>query len=529
MLSSGKSISRTSNPQRWNSSAVEIVILLLATVIFWLVAGIFARSQSIWVDETTQLVGLAQTYRTSIEWLAGSRPEMPAVPFDRMPPLSYVIGIAWASVFGLTENSMRAMGVFFASAAIPALYLSGRLVGGRLAGAFAVVFVMFSANILGLSSEIRAYPIYFAAIAWATYAYCNLVILGNSARYYLILVIFLLLSMYLHFYGCVAVFCFGISLLIVRLINKETVVPVIGWFALLGIASLGLLPFIFAATELSAVPDGASGDGGVAAVVRATARLVYRMVAHPVYEIIPLLRWGHLLIVGLLVCIAGLALFRSPRKLPVALLLPLAIGFVFLAAVDFAVAGFDVQAPHYNIWMLPLAALFLTVSIFNAPRLLQSIGSVLLVCLMITTVLGSTLLLRNSGLYSNGPGDWAVGQIDGPGPTLVIHTDNASWASLYFPLVYAKGDQVEQWLRYEDGRLARLVPGAIVSMDDSQADLSRFARVFDARSFSLDAKELATIARGDISCAQAGGATTDVSTEHSYCAFFGATLVERKQ
>jgi hypothetical protein len=59
-----------------------------------------ARGQSIWVDDTTQMYGVQQALGTSLAWLTTTRPEAHLVPFDRMPPLSYVLGIAWTGVFG---------------------------------------------------------------------------------------------------------------------------------------------------------------------------------------------------------------------------------------------------------------------------------------------------------------------------------------------------------------------------------------------------------------------------------------------
>ncbi|WP_150122029.1 hypothetical protein, partial [Sulfitobacter sp. HI0129] len=94
------------------STIIRPALLALATcALFVAMAGLFALRQSIWIDETTQLSGLALDFRTQLAWLAGSSDVNLGVPPDRMPPLSYWLGGLWTEVFGLTEGSMRWFGI----------------------------------------------------------------------------------------------------------------------------------------------------------------------------------------------------------------------------------------------------------------------------------------------------------------------------------------------------------------------------------------------------------------------------------
>jgi hypothetical protein len=220
--------------------------------------------------------------------------------------------------------------------------------------------------------------------------------------------------------------------------------------------------------------------------------------------------------------VALVRLVAGTDRKPVALVLPLAIGFGFLALVDLAVGGFEVQAPSYNIWMIPLVGLFLATALTEGDGMWRKVGVAVGIGLMATTLIGTGLLVRHASLYSNGPGDWAFAQIAEPDRTLVIH-EGSNWGSLYFPLVYLSGGKIEQWLRAEDGSMTRLLPGQQVKLAATDQDTARFSKVIEARSFSLNAKALAEVARGDVTCAEVADAE---ATGNSYCAFFGATLTD---
>jgi hypothetical protein len=68
----------------WPLLAVGVILA------FSLFSAIFAASQAIWVDETTQLFGLSLPLDGLLAWLAGAAADLGGVPPDRNPPLAYL-------------------------------------------------------------------------------------------------------------------------------------------------------------------------------------------------------------------------------------------------------------------------------------------------------------------------------------------------------------------------------------------------------------------------------------------------------
>src|SRR4051812_11700977 len=142
-----------------------VLIWLLSLVCLLAPAGLFMKSQCLWVDEVTQLSGLTLGPAEQARWLAGADPERFGVPADRMPPMSYWVGGTWAAAFGLTEASLRWMGLLFtAGAALLVVSAAGRL-AGRLGAAAAGLIFSLSPNVIVTAVEIRAYPLFMLASA----------------------------------------------------------------------------------------------------------------------------------------------------------------------------------------------------------------------------------------------------------------------------------------------------------------------------------------------------------------------------
>jgi hypothetical protein len=486
----------------------------LIAAAFAVLAAAFAAHQSIWVDETTQMTGLAMGWREQLAWLTGApRPDI-GVPPERMPPLSYWLGGLWAGAFGLTEHAMRLFGIVCAAAAVPALWLAGARVAGPWGGAFAAVAVMLSANALGTASAIRAYPLFLALSAWAAWAYLRLALDGVTGARLAVLAALLLAASYAHFYGLVAALALFGSLVLMRLARREGVGAVILAGVATGVLAAGILPFVTAAAGVQA----AGAAPGLREIAVGVARLVYRLVAHPVHLAAPGLQAAHLAAVAA----AGLAALRAARRTPAmlaALVLPLALGLAGLAAVALAGPAFDVFAPHYNLWMLPFPGLILALALRG-----RAIGAALAAAVAATTLWSAALLVRHAPLYANGPGDWAAAQIAAPG-TLVIHDGAGAWGGLYFPLYWHSGGRIAQWLSAPDGTLSRIVSGGRVPIADPEAERAGYATVILARSFGLDSRDLARIARGQAACADLAAPPMAEGRVERSCAFGGATLV----
>jgi 4-amino-4-deoxy-L-arabinose transferase-like glycosyltransferase len=89
---------------------------------FLAIALTYASSQSLWVDEATQLSGIQLGFSTQLKWLLGAEVEGLRVPHDRTPPLSYWIGRVWYLAFGPHEFAIRLLGITAVFVGLVVLY-----------------------------------------------------------------------------------------------------------------------------------------------------------------------------------------------------------------------------------------------------------------------------------------------------------------------------------------------------------------------------------------------------------------------
>lgn len=506
----------------------EIGLVLLCIALYLVLAATFAAGQSIWVDETTQLVGLELSFGEQLSWLVGRSDLALGVPPDRMPPLSYWIGILWSTAFGLSEQSMRWMGIISVALAAPALYLSGRLVGGVAGGLLLLGFVLLSGTAVATATTIRAYPLYLLFISWAAYFYCLLIVRGDSLPRFVGIGLFLLAASYTHFFGIVAASSIIVALLADRLWRGQPVRHILGFGLLGAVALVGMVPFVLAALGVS---SGAPSDGGgLMTRLVDTAGLAYRLVAHPAQLGVPFLTELHLAAVGALAfLIVGWMVVTGNARIPVALAMPLVLGFAILFAASMVIGAFAVHAAHYNLWMVPFAGLILACAF--APGLgtplshIRLWGARIAGTLAVCTTLTATIsMARNAELYSNGPGNWMRAQISDWSDTLVVHSADGPWGSLYFALYYHSDGELEQWLIQEDGSLQRIGHSGLQEISSPDASTGSYAVTLQANSFSLNSREIADLVRGHRNCtdfapARAG---TDQST---FCAYLGVEVM----
>ena len=492
---------------------IRLVAATSLAALFAALAAAFAAQQSLWVDETTQLTGLAMPFADHLAWLTGAaRPET-GVPPDRMPPLSYWLGALWAGAFGLSEHTMRLFGIACAATAVPALWLSGARLAGAAGGAFAVVAVMFSANALVAASAIRAYPLFLALSAWAVWAYLRAALDGPSRGRLAVLAAILVAASYTHFYGLVAAFALFGSLVLIGFARGRGAAGAIAAGLATAVLAAGLLPFVTAAAGVQA-PGHPPDPRAIAA---GAARLAFRLVAHPAHQAAAGLLPAHLTLTAACAAASAWTARRAPATLA-ALALPLVLGFAALGAAAMAAPAFDVFAPHYNLWMLPFPALLVTLALRGG-----ALPAALAVGVGAATLWSAATLIRHAGLYANGPGDWASARLAAEG-TLAIHDADGPWGAVYFPLYWRTAGAAEQWLAGRDGSLSRITPEGLVPIPDVSAARAGFATVALVRSFALDARTLGRIARGEIACAEAAAPPmAEGRTEH-VCAFLGATL-----
>lgn len=510
---------------------LSAVLICLA---FVLGAVIFAQAQALWVDETTQLSGLALPFDTQLSWLTGQRDPGLAVPPDRMPPLSYWLGGLWSSLFGLSETSMRAFGITMVLTAAPALWMTGQMAGGPRGGLFALGFVLLAPGMLIQAGEIRTYPLFFMLCAWAIWAFARILLADDNDREtgrLVAVAVFAVAAAYAHFFGLLMAACLFAVLLLDRLAKGLAPWRLLGVGALALLVAAGLVPFAMNAVGVTGGIEDMTGAGttpppGLGALLAQMAQLSLRLAVHGVHlAYLPAL----VLVLAGAALLAFLVLSRpGPGARPLMVLLPIALGLVLLAGIDRALDGFTTFAAHYNLWMVPLAALFLAFAFApEAPRWRAYLASGAGLALVLGHLIANTALLRAPALYSHGPGEWIAAAIEDPAQTLIIHDGTGVWGHAYFPVVFLTDGAVTQALQNPDG-LAVLVPGNTEPVLDQDAFIAEFETVLLVSARNLGSAELGAMARGAEACDPVplpdSFAAFEIAAPKSYCAFVAATL-----
>ena len=173
-----------------------------------------------------------------------------------------------------------------------------------------------------------------------------------------------ILAIFTHFFGLLLSGGVFLALLVLNRDQPARLWRVLAGIVTLGVAALGVLPFIQASIAMgknagSGLP--APSEGRYVMIVR----LVYRLVSHPSMSAGPILV-GMVLGGAVLAVLAALAPKRSSGRVTFGLLIALVSGFLVAAAAQLAQTGFQAALPSYNIWMLP--ALFLVMASGLAAR-----------------------------------------------------------------------------------------------------------------------------------------------------------------
>ncbi len=501
-------------------------------VAFVTMSGVFASNQTIWVDETTQLSGLALPFTEQLLWLIGLSDVELGVPPDRMPPLSYWIGGLWVSLFGLSETAMRWFGIFVTLAAAPALYLSGRKVGGIIGGIFATALVLLSPNTLVMAGEIRAYPLFLTLSAWSVWAFlrCLEPGIGNRTPRLAVLSVFLVIASYTHFFGVVLAAALFATLVVHRILFSDPLRPILLMGVCGAISLIGLAPFVLGALAVSS-GEGAAAGTTVREAATAGLRLFPRLVfhgSHGVY-IVVLVGTG----LGLL-GLAALSLWRSScrtdgRHFSICsrafLLLPLVIAAATLPVLEYFIGNFSVLSANYNIWMIPLMATFLVGAFANRTETFWSIriAHIFAVTALLGHLIAGTILLRHAAIYVHGPGEWVTELWREMKRPAIIHDGKGRWGHAYFPLHFLSEGTAVQFLQREDGTLWQILPGGLDLAPNQEGFLSAFKSILYVRVGTLNSRDLAQVIRGDVICgAVAHSATPSASLEH-FCAYASAS------
>ena len=454
--------------------------LLLAPSVggLWLLVSlVFATRQEIWVDEATQLSGLTLGPVEVVHWLAGADSGRFGVPGDRMPPLSYWLGWLWAQVFGLHENTLRFLSIALVLAAALLIVATARRTWGNTAALVSGLVFVSSPNVIGSGVEIRAYPLFLfgsSVVFWffaqllgrkpATSSEPSLEREGRRPLFGMTLAC--IACCFVHFFGLVLS---GAVLLasFVSCPRQRRAIAVCG--VVIALAALGLAPFVKAAMAISGGGQDSSG------FARSVVRLIFRLLGgHPAASVYVPVSLALLLGAAILLTLASI---RSDPGARVArgLAGAVAAGFAVVVLAKLATGSFDSLAPSYNSWMVPAISLLFGAGAsasLNGP--LAKSGLLGAACLLLGNAAACLVFLTNSTAFVH----TASERIDDivlaekkERLVAVVHDASGPWGHSYFPLRYALGPGLAQFVtrRRPNGelvlsRLSRPNPGAEIAL-----------------------------------------------------------------
>ena len=434
--------------------------IALAALLFVISAASFLPLQSLWVDETTQLSGIALDPARLLPWLLGHGPDL-GVPPDRMPPGAYLLGMAWASIAGLTEPSLRWMGVACTLIGLLATAAAARRAYGAAAGVGAALFLALSPNVLVFAVEIRAYPAFLMLAGIAMYSAVRAFQAepAQRTRWLAVTTAVLIAAAYVHFFGLVFAVALGTALLVDALRRRRPLWPLLACAGVFVLAFAGVVPFVLAAARQSG--GGAAGAAGVAVDPLAFVKLLYRLYGHPALAT----SLAMTLVASLGIALAAaVALFaRGPREpVRVGVAVTAAAGLSIVCAAAFVAHGFATTSPSYNVWLLPVLALLLSRALSGAGgRWAQRAGALGFALLLAGSAYASWQIHRLAPAYAHGPQNALFALLGELGPQRVdivydIGADDAS-GHVSFPVRYRYGRGQPQY-RFDEAsaRLGKL-------------------------------------------------------------------------
>jgi 4-amino-4-deoxy-L-arabinose transferase-like glycosyltransferase len=316
---------------------------------------------ALWIDEATQLAGLTLDPSEVVRWLSGwSHPEF-GQSDDRMPPLSYWLGWAWAQFFGLGEVQERLLGIVLVALATLLIFGSARRSWGALAGAASGLLFALSPNVVVNSVEIRAYPLLLLTSA-ATFCclirYLLDVPLGSWRVWLAGMTVCSILAVFTHFFGLVMAGGVFLAALVLTPRRGRQFASVLFAIVIVGLATAGIAPFVLAAIGVSGGSvDGAPDVAGEGRLVD-LGKLAYRLFVHPTMS---LSSWAlALAAVGIVVSFAtALAPKKGSTRPSAGLIVALVSGLLVVAIAHLSQTKFAAATPSYSLWTAPAFALVL--------------------------------------------------------------------------------------------------------------------------------------------------------------------------
>ena len=335
----------------------RLFLALLLWSVFVLVAAIFSLQQSLWVDESTQLSGLSLSVADLYAWLSGWVDSPFAVPADRMPALSYLVGMVWGSWFGVEPLTMRLLSLTLVAFSLFIFFIFFYRKKQTNILLPALLFLCLSPNLVVMAVEIRAYALFFSLSLIAVMLYVDILQSLEQSKNILAkaigLAFVLALLINTHFFGLVLTGSLLGAYLLLSFFDRRCIINIPLVSVLFVILTAGLifaLPPIYASLGLSEGREVAADNSWL----RPTIQLAYRLVAHQsMLEVIV----APVIVLVLFYTVIVFSLVKRISLVKVALVLVLVLGFAVEFVTNFFVPGINALGFSYNIWMLPLVAL----------------------------------------------------------------------------------------------------------------------------------------------------------------------------
>lgn len=460
---------------RGGARALAIVLLLSA-----LAAAGFSGRQTIWLDEATQIEGIALGPVDVTRWLAdaGDAQEWHrrigyAVSPDRMPPLACYYHQAWAAAVGRLVGwpvfdprwvlALRWSGVVCVAGAVALTFAMARRAYGPGAAIVAAALVGLSPTVVERAVEIRAYPLYLLLTTAAMYCAARDVLApGGRARWLVAATSLGIASCYTHLEGVVFATALMMAMLVVergtntaeRIPNAGDRVPETGMrrgrprvgLLLTWMAATGLMPFVRHSVSVS-------GNGyALSDRLLALADLAWSFAGHRIH--------GDAVVFLVAAAVGGLVLLVAVvRSRPAAnpltrlLLLTLGIGLAAVTVASFAVASFKPALCSYNLWMFPVVAIAGASALRSAVPRVRGLATIGVVLVLSAHAAGATRLALAGERVAHGADPRIVEVIRERGVhrITVVHDAGSlgTLAQVYYPLAYFTRGAVSQYI-YDD-------------------------------------------------------------------------------
>ena len=174
----------TTHRSRWGEWSLVTLVTMLAALLRW----VQIADEGMWLDEAFSVWMARQPVGALLEWI---------VRIDQHPPLYYLLLHGWM-VLGESEGTLRALSALLGSAAVPALYWTGRRLYGVAGGTVAALLLALSPFHVRFGQEVRMYTLLVLCVSVALLALAHLVTGDHRRRWWVTFVIFSVAALLSH-------------------------------------------------------------------------------------------------------------------------------------------------------------------------------------------------------------------------------------------------------------------------------------------------------------------------------------------